>query len=156
MQRQPHEHERGLRVGRELTALGAVAVGEPHEAALVDAPEQHDTRVGMSVLVDCRERHRVRLFESSGGRVLVPTLELDHGVVREVGAFEALSLVVAAQRRDVLALRERLEHAGTHRLEVRTKCDEDLRCDSFALTDEPEEDVLGADVVVTECQRLAQ
>ena len=34
--------------------------------------------------------------------------------------------------------------------------DEHLRGDAFAFADEPEEDVLGADVVVTELQRLAQ
>src|SRR5439155_24803514 len=33
---------------------------------------------------------------------------------------------------------------------------EDLRGDALAFADEPEEDVLGADVVVTELQRLTQ
>jgi hypothetical protein len=59
-----------------------------------------------------------------------------------------------AQRREVLAVGKRLEHASAHCLEVRPECDQDLRRDPFALANEAEEDVLSADVVVTERQRL--
>ena len=40
--------------------------------------------------------------------------------------------------------------------EVGAELHEHLRGDAFALADQPEEDVLGADVVVAELQRLAQ
>ena len=42
------------------------------------------------------------------------------------------------------------------RAEVGAELDQHLRGDALALADEPEQDVLGADVVVTELQRLAQ
>ena len=47
---------------------------------------------------------------------------------------------------------DRLPHLG----EVGAELLEDLGGDPFALADQPEKDVLGADVVVTELQRLAE
>ena len=40
--------------------------------------------------------------------------------------------------------------------QVRAKLDEDLRGDALTLADEAEQDVLGADVIVSELQRLAE
>ena len=40
--------------------------------------------------------------------------------------------------------------------QIGAELDEDLSCDAFALADEAEQDVLGADVVVAELQRLTQ
>ena len=56
------------------------------------------------------------------------------------------TLVAGEQLDDLLA------HAG----EVGAELDEHLRGDAFALADEAEQDVLGADVVVAELQRFAQ
>ena len=57
-----------------------------------------------------------------------------------------LALVAGEQLDDLLA----------HAVEVGAELHEHLRSDSFALANEPEQDVLGADVVVAELQRFAQ
>ena len=51
---------------------------------------------------------------------------------------------------------QQLDDLLAHAAEVGAELDEDLGGDAFALADEPEEDVLGADVVVAELQRFAQ
>ena len=43
-----------------------------------------------------------------------------------------------------------------HPVQIGAKLDEHLRCDAFALADQAQEDVLGADVVVPELQRLTK
>jgi len=55
-----------------------------------------------------------------------------------------------------LVAREQLQHLLAHPVEVRAQLDQDLRGDAFALADQAEQDVLGADVVVAELQRFAQ
>ena len=57
-----------------------------------------------------------------------------------------LALISAQQLDDLL----------TDPVEVGAELDQHLRCDTLALTDQAEQDVLGADVVVAELQRLAQ
>ena len=57
-----------------------------------------------------------------------------------------LALVAAEQLDDLLA----------NPVEVRAELDQNLRSDAFALANEAEQDVLGADVVVSELQRLPQ
>ena len=57
-----------------------------------------------------------------------------------------LALVAGDELDDLLA----------HAVEVRAQLDEDLGRDALALADQAEQDVLGADVVVAELQRLAQ
>ena len=52
--------------------------------------------------------------------------------------------------------RQQLDDLLAHAGQVGAELHEHLRGDAFALADEPEEDVLGADVVVAELQRLAQ
>ena len=156
MQGQPHEHERRPRVRRELPSLAAVAVREPREAPLVDAAQQHDASVGLAVLVNRRERHRVRLLEPGGGSVVIPTLELDDGIRGEVVKLEALGLVLVPEGFDVPRFGEQLQHPGPHSRKVGSHLHEHQRADSFALAEKTEEDVLGADVVVLECQCLAK
>ncbi len=51
---------------------------------------------------------------------------------------------------------EELDHLLAHARQVGAQLDEHLRGDTFALADQPEQDVFGADVVVAELQRLAQ
>src|SRR5690606_15736853 len=64
----------------------------------------------------------------------------------------------AAGRDRLLALvaRDELDDLLAHAVEVRTELAEHLRSHALALTDEAEEDVLGADVVVAELESLAQ
>ena len=63
-----------------------------------------------------------------------------------------------AGSRRLLALEagEQLDDLLADAVEVGSELDEDLRGDALALADQAEQDVLGADVVVTELQRLAQ
>ena len=51
---------------------------------------------------------------------------------------------------------EQLDDRGAHLLEVGAQVEQHLRGNALALADEAEQDVLGADVVVAELQRLAQ
>ena len=64
----------------------------------------------------------------------------------------------AARRRRLLALvpRQQLDDLLPHPVEVGAELHQHLGCDALALPDEPEEDVLGTDVVVPELQRLTQ
>src|SRR6185436_5132441 len=62
------------------------------------------------------------------------------------GALVLLALVAAEQLVDLV----------TDPVEVGTKLHEHLGCDTLALADQAEQDVLGPDVVVAELQRLAQ
>ena len=55
-----------------------------------------------------------------------------------------------------LVARQELDDLLADTRQIGPELDEDLCGDAFALTDETEEDVLRADVVVTELQRLAQ
>ena len=66
--------------------------------------------------------------------------------------------VVAADGDLLLALvaGEQLDDLLAHAVEVGAQLDEHLGGDALALADEAEQDVLGADVVVAELQRLAQ
>jgi hypothetical protein len=58
--------------------------------------------------------------------------------------------------RGTLVTGEELDDLLAHARQVSAELHEHLRGDAFALADEAEEDVLGADVVVTELQRLTQ
>ncbi len=55
-----------------------------------------------------------------------------------------------------LVARQQLDDLLAHPVEVGAELDEDLGGDALALADQPEQDVLGADVVVAELQGLAQ
>ena len=55
-----------------------------------------------------------------------------------------------------LVARQQLDDLLAHAAEVGAELDEHLGGDALALADEAEEDVLGADVVVAELERLAQ
>ena len=72
----PVEHERGARIGRELSALRALEVGEEHEPPFVEAAQQHRARRHRAVGRGGRERHRVRLAHAGRGGLVVPAPEL--------------------------------------------------------------------------------
>ena len=48
------------------------------------------------------------------------------------------------------------DHGLADPVEIGAELLQDLGCDALALADQPEQDVLGPDVVVTELQRFAQ
>ena len=64
----------------------------------------------------------------------------------------------AAGGRGLLALvpAQQLDHLLADPVEVGPELDQDLRGDALALADQAQQDVLGADVVVPQLQRLAQ
>ena len=68
------------------------------------------------------------------------------------------ALLLRAGGRGLLALvpGQQLDDLLPDAVEVGAELDEDLGGDALALADEPEEDVLGADVVVAQLERLAQ
>ena len=68
------------------------------------------------------------------------------GVASDAAPRRLLALVTVEQLDDLLA----------DLVQVGAELDEHLRGDALTLADEPEQDVLGADVVVAELQRLAQ
>ena len=75
----------------------------------------------------------------------------------DVGAGRAwLATAGAATARRTLVARQQLDHLLTDAAEIGAELDEHLGGDPLALADEAEQDVLGADVVVAELQRLAQ
>src|SRR5699024_9989084 len=84
-------------------------------------------------LVQDRRRRRRAGLTSAGAR-------------RCAGGLGLLALVAREQLDDLLA----------HTREVRAELDQHLRCHALALADEAEQDVLGADVVVAQLQRLTQ
>ncbi len=101
----------------------------------------------------------------------------DHGVellvARELGEVSAELVEHQRPRRGLLArstgggaglllaagarvARQQLDDLLAHAAEIGAELDEHLRGDALALADQAEQDVLGADVVVAELQRLAQ
>ena len=74
------------------------------------------------------------------------TSDVDGVRLSAAGAGRLLALVAVEQLDDLLA----------DLVQVGAQLDQDLRGNALALADEAEQDVLGADVVVAELQRLAQ
>ena len=55
-----------------------------------------------------------------------------------------------------MVTRQQLDDLLTYAVEICTELDENLRGDAFAFADQSKQDVLSADVVVTELKRLTQ
>ena len=94
---------------------------------------------------------RVELALARGLRVVAAELVEDERGrgrlgLRAAGRSRLLALVAGEQLDDLLA----------HPVEVGAQLDEHLGGDALALADQPEQDVLGADVVVAQLQSLAQ
>ncbi len=92
-------------------------------------------------------------FALQGGLGQVATELVEHqrggwgpGLAARTGFHRLLALVAGQQLDDLL----------THPVEIRTQLHQHLRRDTLTLTDQAEQNVLGADVVVAELQRLAQ
>ena len=95
--------------------------------------------------------HRVELALSSAlGEVAAELVEHQRGGRRR--------LCGSARGGGLLALiaLQQLDHLLADPAQVRAQLDQHLRRDALALADQAEQDVLGADVVMTQQQRLAQ
>src|SRR5690606_25053218 len=109
-----------------------------------------------------------KLHENLGGDALALTDEAEQDVLGADVAVAELQRLAQAQlehllgargERDVagrllLALADDVLHLLAHRVERDAEAFESLRRDTLALVDEPQQDVLGADVVVVEHLRL--
>jgi hypothetical protein len=115
------------------------------------------------VLGTAREdlHHSLHLLLATDDRVKLPVA----GSLREVAPELVENLrslvrrrVVSAHGHRLLALiaREKLDHLLAHLVQIGTQLDEHLRCNAFTLADEAEQDVLRADVVVSELQCLTE
>jgi hypothetical protein len=69
------KHDGGPGIGGEFAAFLAGFVGIEHEAALVEALEQHHPHVGQPVGIDGRERHRLRVVRLGSPGLLEPVCE---------------------------------------------------------------------------------
>ncbi len=97
---------------------------------------------------------RIELLIARELREVAAELVQHHGTLRA-----ALALRPAAGRGLALAAGvagEQLDHGLADAIQIGPELLQDLRGDALALADQPEQDVLGADVVVTELQGLAQ
>jgi len=138
-------HDGGLAHAR-LAHQHRIVLGAPRE-------DLHDP-LGLAAPAD----HRVeRLLAGELG-------EVPAELVEHVRARRRVAAAPAGGGAGPLALRPRRPAVGgqelddllTHPRQVGAQLHQDLRGDALALADQPEKDVLGADVVVAELQRLAQ
>ncbi len=111
----------------------------------------------LAVLVERRRANRLQLAAGERG------LEDGGGVDRALRGTRADEIVeLVDEQDDVAALGDLLHHLLEALLEladllgVRDEVEQDAGGDALVLADQPEQDVLGADVVVTQAQRFAQ
>ena len=71
----PVAQQHRARIGAELLALGALAVGEEHEAVASGSAHHHHAGVGHAVGVRGRQRHRLRQHRAGSARVGQPAVE---------------------------------------------------------------------------------
>ena len=137
------------RLGQALDARGLADAGlsDEHRVVLGAAREHLHHALDLLLAPD----DRVELALARGLRVVAAELVEDQGRGRR-------TLLRRAGRGGLLALEagEQLDDLLADPVEVGAELDQHLGGDALALADQAEQDVLGADVVVAELQRLAQ
>ncbi len=83
--------------GGQFVAFSTVKIGEEGKSALIKTPQQDDARGRSLIAAHGRERHRVRLIESGGERLLKPCAKLLQRLGQEVGFVETGLPVISAQ-----------------------------------------------------------
>ena len=137
-----------LRQALDDGGLADAGLADQHRVVLGPARQHLHDALDLLLAAD----HRVELA-LAGELGEVPTeLVEDHRPLRAAfsragGRLLALAAGVAG---------EQLDHGLTDAVEVGAQLLQDLGRDALAFADEPEQDVLGADVVVSELQRLAE
>ena len=81
LQRFPIKRQRRLRRAVKLVRLHAAEVGIEHEAALIEAFEQHHAHIGQAVGIDGRHRHGVGIDRLGALGFGEPGGEQAHGLV---------------------------------------------------------------------------
>ena len=137
------------RLGEALDDGGLADAGLADEDGVVLGPPRQDLHDPLDLLGPPDDR--VELGVARGlGQVAAELVEDQRGRRRALGG--------AAGRGRLLALvtGEQLDDLLADAVEVGAELHQDLGGDALALADQAEQDVLGADVVVAELQRLAQ
>ena len=139
------------RLGEALDDGGLADAGlaDQHRVVLGAAGEDLHDPLDLLLAPD----HRVELVVARGLREVAAELVED---LRCRPAAAAWSLPPTCDLLLALVAAEQLDDLLAHAVEVGAELDEHLGGDALALADEAEQDVLGADVVVAELQRLAQ
>jgi hypothetical protein len=91
------EEQRDARIALDLAPLAALVARVENEAALVEVLQQHDARRRPAVAGHGRERHRVRLVQLGGERLLEPTGELPVRIALDVRLVERFAHVLPAK-----------------------------------------------------------
>ena len=99
--RPPESHGRH-RVGQQLLALGALVVGEEHEALLIEALEQQGTQMRLAVAVHRGQHHGVGFGGFHLHRLTEPQPEQAVRVIRCLAFDQSVAGVVAAHIGDAV------------------------------------------------------
>ena len=137
-------------LGEPLDDGGLADAGLADQHRVVLGPARQDLHDPLDLLLAADDR--VELALAGQLREVAAELVQDHGPLRAAlagagGRLLALAAGVAG---------EQLDHGLTDAVEVGAQLLQHLGRDALAFADEPEQDVLGADVVVSELQRLAE
>ena len=138
-------------LGQALDDGGLADAGLADQDRVVLGPAGEDLHDPLDLLLPAD--HRVEL--ALAGRLGEVATELVEHQRRRRRALAAAARR-ALGRLLALVAGQQLDHLLADPVEVGTQLDQDLRGDALALADQAEQDVLGADVVVAELQRLAQ
>ena len=137
------------RLGEALDDGGLADAGLPDEHRVVLGAAGEDLHDPLDLLLAPDDRVELALARGLG-EVAAELVEHERGRRRALGGaaggLRLLALVAGEQLDDLLA----------DPVEVGAELDQHLGGDALALADQAEQDVLGADVVVAELQRLAQ
>src|SRR5689334_19993052 len=138
-------------LGQPLDDGGLAHARLADQNGVVLGPPGEDLHDPLDLLLPADDRVELAL---AGGLREVAAEPVEHQRRRR----RALAATARAALGGLLALvaAEQLEHLLADPVEVGSQLDQDLRRDALALADQAEQDVLGADVVVAELQRLAQ
>ena len=137
-----------LREALDDGGLADAGLADQHRVVLGAAAQHLHDPLDLLLAAD----HRVELAVARELGEVPAELVEDHGALLALArgpAGGALALAAGVAR-------QQLDHGLTDAVEVGAELLQHLRGDALALADQPEQDVLGADVVVTELQRLTQ
>ena len=137
------------RLGQALHDGGLADAGLPDQHRVVLRTAGQDLHDPLDFLLPPDDRVELAL---AGGLGQVATELVEH----QRGRGRALGGPTGGRGLLALVAREQLDDLLAHLVQVGAELDQHLGGDALTLPDEPEQDVLGADVVVAQLQRLAQ
>ena len=141
------------RLGEALDDGGLADAGLADQHRVVLGAAREDLHDPLDLLL--APDHGVELVVARGLGEVAPEL-VEHLRAALSGLRAVVSGAADGGRLLALVAGEQLDDLLAHLVEVGAELDEHLGGDALALADEPEQDVLGADVVVAQLQRFAQ